>query len=73
MVVNDPRWRLEVDASACDGHGMCALILPERVALDEWGFALVSGDPLAGEKLVKRSRRAVAACPNRALVLRSVV
>ncbi len=30
--------KLEIDWTRCDGHGMCAALLPGRIALDEWGF-----------------------------------
>lgn len=29
---------LAVDRIACTGHGICASLLPEHVALDEWGY-----------------------------------
>jgi ferredoxin len=29
---------LTVDRIACTGHGVCASLLPEHVALDEWGY-----------------------------------
>ena len=33
--------RIEVDWTRCDGHGLCARLLPERLDLDEWGFPVV--------------------------------
>lgn len=61
---------LRVDPIACTAHGLCAELLPERVALDEWGYPLVDGRPLPDE-LVKDARRAAAACPARALHLQT--
>jgi ferredoxin len=59
--------QLRVDPIACDGHGLCAELFPERVRLDDWGFPIVEGDiPPA---LEKHARRAVAACPVQALRL----
>ena len=29
---------LTVDRIACTGHGVCASLLPEHVALDEWAY-----------------------------------
>jgi ferredoxin len=58
--------RLEIDWTRCDGHGLCAALLPERVALDEWGFPLIAGHPLAPQE-VPDVRRAVLACPALAL------
>lgn len=61
---------LTVDWIACDGRGLCAELLPERVAVDEWGFPLVDRAPLDGPAL-GQARRAVAACPTLALRLRN--
>jgi ferredoxin len=62
--------RLVVDPIACTGHGLCAELLPEAIALDEWGFPLLAEGELPRELL--RSARSVAAlCPTRALRVRS--
>ena len=60
------RHVLRVDFIACDGRGICADLLPERIALDEWGYPLLSRGELPRE-LVRAARRAAAACPTRAL------
>jgi ferredoxin len=61
-------WRLRVDPIRCDGHGLCAQLLPERVTLDDWGFPIVDPAPV-GRDLADHARRAVAACPVLALRL----
>lgn len=33
--------QLVVDWTRCDGHGLCAQLLPEVITLDEWGFPVV--------------------------------
>jgi ferredoxin len=58
--------RLEVDWTRCDGHGLCAVLLPQQITRDEWGFPLVQPAAASDPDL----RRAVAACP--ALALRLV-
>lgn len=59
---------LRVNPIACDGHGLCAELFPERIALDEWGYPIV--DPAAiPPELEKHARRAVAECPTLALLL----
>ncbi len=63
------RVRLVVDAARCDGHGICALRCPDLVALDQWGFARVDGRDVVERVVVRRARRAVAACPAGALSL----
>jgi len=59
---------LRVDPIACDGHGLCADLVPELVELDEWGYPVITGPVPAG--LGGHARRAVNACP--ALALRLV-
>ena len=59
---------LRVNPIACDGHGLCAELFPERIQLDEWGYPIV--DPTAiPPELEKHARRAVAGCPAVALLL----
>jgi len=60
--------RLRVDPIACEAHGLCAELFPERIALDDWGYPIVDPAPFDGE-LVGHARRAVAACPRVALIL----
>jgi ferredoxin len=60
--------RLEVDPIACEGHGLCAQLLPERITLDDWGYPIVDPTPI-GRDLVPHARRAVSACPVLALRL----
>ena len=59
---------LAVDWTRCDGHGLCAQLLPGRIALDEWGFPTLPARPLAPDEL-RATRRAVAVCPALALRL----
>jgi ferredoxin len=60
--------RLRVDPIACSGHGLCAELLPERVTLDEWGYPIVSAEPIPAA-LRAHARRAVTDCPALALLL----
>jgi ferredoxin len=60
--------RLVVDPVACDGRGLCAELVPELVRLDEWGYPIVSRDPVPWA-LERHVARAVAACPLLALRL----
>jgi len=61
--------RLVVDGAKCDGHGICALVMPERLSLDTWGYATVDPEPLSNPRLIARARRVVRACPAKALTL----
>jgi ferredoxin len=60
--------RLRVDWIACEGHGLCAELFPERVRLDDWGYPLIE-DPDVPPSLLRHAKRAVAACPTLALQL----
>jgi len=60
--------RLRVNPIACEAHGMCAELLPERISLDEWGYPIIDGRPLAAE-LLAHARRAAQACPTFALLV----
>ena len=61
---------LRVNPIACDGHGLCAELFPERVQLDDWGYPIVDEAPLP-KSLEGHARRAVNACPMLALRLES--
>ena len=61
--------RLAVNPIACEAHGLCADLLPERVKLDEWGYPIIDGAPMPPDVLA-HARRAAATCPTLALRLR---
>lgn len=70
MPSDDPAAvRLHFDASRCDGLGMCSIVFPERIALDEWGYARVASEPITDRSAVRRASRAVRGCPGGALWL----
>jgi ferredoxin len=60
--------RLRVNWIACEAHGMCAELLPERITLDDWGYPIIDERPIEPE-LEAHARRAVQACPTFALAL----
>jgi ferredoxin len=60
--------RLRVNPITCEAHGMCAELLPERIALDEWGYPVIDGEPIPRD-LLDHARRAAQACPTFALLL----
>ena len=63
---------LSVDMVRCAGHGICSLLVPQRVSLDEWGFAHVDPTPVSDGRTLRHATRAVRACPRRALMLNGV-
>ena len=61
-------WHLRVDMTKCEGRGICAELLPERITLDDWGYPIIEPAALHGT-LKRHARRAVAGCPELALFL----
>jgi ferredoxin len=60
---------LVVDRIKCDGRGLCAEILPERIRLDSWGYPIITPGPIP-EHLMGLAQRAVDDCPVLAIALR---
>jgi ferredoxin len=59
---------LRVNPILCDAHGHCAELLPELIELDEWGYPIVSDEPVPPE-LDREAHMAVSMCPRLALLL----
>jgi ferredoxin len=60
--------RLHIDWTRCDGHGLCAALLPEHIGRDEWGYPLLPGGDVRADQRAA-FRRAAHACPALALRL----
>jgi ferredoxin len=60
--------RLRVDPVACSGFGFCAELLPELISLDQWGYPMISAQPVPSW-LTGQARHAVTFCPRLALLL----
>jgi len=60
--------RLEIDWTRCDGHGLCAALLPETIRTDDWGYPIIDQRRLAAEP-ANAVKRAVSCCPALALRL----
>jgi ferredoxin len=60
--------RLAVDWSRCDGHGLCAAVVPELIRLDANGFPAFPQTPMPAW-LEAGARKAVNMCPALALRL----
>jgi ferredoxin len=61
--------RMTIDRIKCDGHGLCAELLPELIRLDDWGYPIIAPAPIP-ERFAPLAQRAVATCPVLALALR---
>lgn len=62
------RLVLVVDPIACDGHGVCAELFPERITRDPWGYPILEGGAIPSD-LEGHAWRAVTGCPRLALHL----
>jgi ferredoxin len=69
MAMSEPRHRLRVNPIRCDGVGYCAEIVPELIWLDDWGYPVVSPEPVDDPSLLQLAARAVTQCPRVALML----
>lgn len=61
--------RIAIDRIKCDGHGLCAEILPELIRLDDWGYPIVAPGPVPAD-LLPLARLAMGSCPVLALAIR---
>lgn len=58
-----------INPIACNGHGMCAELLPELIELDDWGFPVIKRKEVP-PSLLEIARRAERVCPTLALMIR---
>ena len=60
---------LQVNPILCDGFGHCAELAPELVHLDEWGYPIISSEPvpMADIGSYESARYAERGCPRQAL------
>ena len=62
---------LGIDRITCDGYGSCAELLPEMIALDDWGYPILRPGPVP-TALLGHARMAADTCPVLALRLVAV-
>jgi ferredoxin len=62
------RYTLAIDRIKCDGHGVCADLVPEMIELDDWGYPIIRAGAIPAAVL-PHARRAVSGCPTLALRL----
>ncbi|MEV7005044.1 ferredoxin [Streptosporangium sp. NPDC051022] len=58
-----------VDATRCQGMGVCAEICPSVFVLDDWGFASAAGDGGVPSGDETAARDAAARCPEKAITI----
>ena len=60
---------VRIDPTLCRGHAICAVFFSDGVELDQWGFGRVTDEAIGSARILKRARRAAAACPNGAFMI----
>jgi ferredoxin len=65
------RVTLGIDRIKCDGHGVCADLVPEIIELDDWGYPIIHAGAISAS-VMPHARRAVAGCPTLALHLQAL-
>jgi ferredoxin len=60
--------KLRVNPITCEGHGVCAELLPELISLDPWGYPLIAPGEVP-RALADAAKRAAAGCPTLALLI----
>lgn len=67
--MSEGTFRLSVDPDKCQGHNRCYSLAPELFDVDDLGMASARGDGTVPAELLDKARRAVANCPEYAIVL----
>ncbi len=57
--------RIKIDATRCEGHGICVLFLGELLELDHWGFVFVENSQLETQRLVRHRAKSRNGVPER--------
>jgi ferredoxin len=65
-------YRVRVDPDKCQGHNRCYSLAPELFDVDDLGMSSAKGDGLVPPELLDKARKAVANCPEYAVILEEV-
>lgn len=63
-----PIAKVAINPIACDGHGICAELLPELIHLDDWGYPKIVHEDLPIE-LLDHAKKAERLCPTLAFLI----
>lgn len=63
-----PAMKIRIDPDLCTGHGRCYALAPALFTADDEGFGVVVSEDVP-EGRGADARRAVASCPERAVIL----
>ena len=64
-----PATRIVIDTERCTGHGRCYTLAPTVFSDDDDGYGVVIGDGTVTADQLEDARRAVLACPERAITI----
>lgn len=70
--MTDELYRVRVDRDKCQGHNRCYSLAPELFDIDDMGMSSAKGDGLVPPELLDKARKAVANCPEYAVILEEV-
>lgn len=65
-------YRVHVDPEKCQGHNRCYSLAPELFVVDDIGNASEIGEGVVPPELLDKAERAVANCPEYAIMLEEV-
>jgi ferredoxin len=65
-------YRVRVDPDKCQGHNRCYSLAPELFDIDDLGMSSAKGDGTVPDELLDKARKAVANCPEYAVILEEV-
>lgn len=60
---------VSIDHDRCTGHGRCYVLAPDLFVDDDEGYGQVIGDGQVAPGQEEAARKAVASCPERAVLL----
>jgi ferredoxin len=61
--------RIVLDNDRCTGHARCTSLTPALFTDDDSGYGLVIGDGEITDEQLELAKRAISACPERAISL----
>ena len=61
--------RVRVDSDKCQGHNRCYSLAPELFDVDDFGYAIATGDGVVLPELEGKAKLAAANCPEFAVLI----
>jgi ferredoxin len=61
--------KIKVEGEKCQGHNRCFVVAPDLFEVDDFGYAHETNDGVVPPEQEDKARRAVANCPERAIII----